>query len=1455
MKKALKTSLSLLLSLLMMFSIVTPAFAEGALVLTGGSSSSSSTTNMPAYQMNMTFSTIDVTNVNFASPTTSMFQNLCTGSISMVATRAVQGITSLLIKKDIPGLSKALVMMQDPATRAELQHKQLVQEMAKSIEEIKQSVARIENQLKDISNKIDEYATAEALRDATTALNGIVSKYQVVWGNYQAVIAAGGTLSQLEDQYAEEASETEESTNTDEQSNPQVAAAKEALTTATNIFINSIEEGGGLSFLNDLQKIPGYLWNPADATSDYDTSYLGAYEAYLRERYPFEHQITSELYTAVDTCINIQLQMLLLYSEYYTYKKEANPTAYSSYTDEYFSKIQYGIIQNMAAMVESTGFGTYMRAEALKEDELTEIKKYDPNLIEPENINSSITINGTEYSAYKIRDNSSLSYYKIITEEIDSKSFVKKIYSDSTNNLDLGKYIYRPSFMLNSQYSDDGIYRMISDISEIPFASSWTDILASLRDYNGCNLSDIPQSLTHLLLYSDNFVSNKLEDSYWQISSILASDSDNSVVVDTDDIYNGDSTFVPLIIYKDISTLSSYSSDGTLILNDKGLVNNQTFVVSDGQTLDISLIELDLDNVTIIISGTGTVISNPDITLKNSSVIITGTEYGDAVFLKNLNVTARNYEEAALTVNTSCNVGIEGTCSFNGTSSEASIEDVYRYYSFERPTFASHGILVNGSNSIVSFVGTKDGIISYNEKQQLIANGAGGGAGICQNCMNLTLRYIDVTAKGSQASLDFELPQSGEQLYTIGAGIGASVSCIITSNGSFNVKTSECIVSKGASTINGTNYLSIENSTVKATGIKSSRRSDSYLGDKIYSEDIGGVNMPENDLYYCVRTGSFTNSTISATNLRISSRFSVKNLNNLFIPDIYTITAYTKGSNGVTTDGVYFKFNGDNGSTGWILASEIGNDKGSCTQTVKGVSVGNITSVEVKTNSSNHWWPGKIDIVSEYNGSSITVYGGRWIGNSGTVLSPDDNIYKVTVNTGTAANSGTDAAIYLQLQDADSTVTSNVHLSDIHQDSNAFEKGDTDVFWIYAPDDFGECTHAKFYSDNSNASSGWLLDSFTIEKVQGSDKDNDKFTVYSGQWFEEERTIDFGKYSGETGAFYIEVKTSDVSKAGTDSNIYLTIYGDKGNTGKINLGTYAQGDNNFEKNDKDCFYIGYDVNGIGTINKIEITKDNKGVGPDWHLEYIKITEVVSSDKDSQSVRFDINQWIENKTYTFNKSSNTMVTGSFIDRDILKGLTKNEDGSYTLVVNRNINMTHEVFDLLIDAGIILTVEMMNDDGEMIYSLTFDGNQITNHHNIELKQGYSASDGNAVIDFLAGAALPAGTTVAINTELLGFTDSDSLVLLTKNEDGEWNETLKLVNADGIVEFSIEEGKALLINNGAPLPEDGETEPDAESEADSELNNICDFFSRLSSFIIKLFNFIINLSVFLLRSCFNQ
>lgn len=62
-------------------------------------------------------------------------------------------------------------------------------------------------------------------------------------------------------------------------------------------------------------------------------------------------------------------------------------------------------------------------------------------------------------------------------------------------------------------------------------------------------------------------------------------------------------------------------------------------------------------------------------------------------------------------------------------------------------------------------------------------------------------------------------------------------------------------------------------------------------------------------------------------------------------------------------------------------------------------------------------------------------------------------------------------------------------------------------------------------------------------------------------------------YSYLATSYHIQVKTGDVSSAGTDANVYLIIYGAKGDTGQLMLRQSASFKNKFERGKTDLFKI------------------------------------------------------------------------------------------------------------------------------------------------------------------------------------------------------------------------------------------------------------------------------------------
>ena len=75
--------------------------------------------------------------------------------------------------------------------------------------------------------------------------------------------------------------------------------------------------------------------------------------------------------------------------------------------------------------------------------------------------------------------------------------------------------------------------------------------------------------------------------------------------------------------------------------------------------------------------------------------------------------------------------------------------------------------------------------------------------------------------------------------------------------------------------------------------------------------------------------------------------------------------------------------------------------------------------------------------------------------------------------------------------------------------------------------------------------------------------------------------------------------TSDIKSAGTDANVSLVVYGEKGKSDDIKLEN--KGDT-FEQGHMDMFKI--DTTEVGVPYKIRVWHDNAGAFSGWHLNKV-----------------------------------------------------------------------------------------------------------------------------------------------------------------------------------------------------------------------------------------------------------
>ncbi|KAJ9526209.1 hypothetical protein QJQ45_009677 [Haematococcus lacustris] len=259
-------------------------------------------------------------------------------------------------------------------------------------------------------------------------------------------------------------------------------------------------------------------------------------------------------------------------------------------------------------------------------------------------------------------------------------------------------------------------------------------------------------------------------------------------------------------------------------------------------------------------------------------------------------------------------------------------------------------------------------------------------------------------------------------------------------------------------------------------------------------------------------------------------------------------------------------------------------------------NVGPMTSVVLRSSGGGlgaAWHLLKLEVASSATGETLVFPWNKWISQEAGLqhtLWPDrdgdgvadvgvagDTVkYRVTVYTSDLRAAGTDAEVFLEMQGSKAVIGST-RLDNAH---NNFERGRKDEFDVTGVD-IGEVTQLTLSHNNTGLAPAWHLDQVEVfhPGLQRT------FTFPCQAWLEatKELGLEGCKRVLKTGAaaaaeglvtYRVLVKTSDVRGAGTDANVFLTLYGPKGDSGERQIETGA---NNFERGALDTFIIKVDV--------------------------------------------------------------------------------------------------------------------------------------------------------------------------------------------------------------------------------------------------------------------------------------
>ncbi|GLD72495.1 lipoxygenase homology domain-containing protein 1 [Lates japonicus] len=197
-----------------------------------------------------------------------------------------------------------------------------------------------------------------------------------------------------------------------------------------------------------------------------------------------------------------------------------------------------------------------------------------------------------------------------------------------------------------------------------------------------------------------------------------------------------------------------------------------------------------------------------------------------------------------------------------------------------------------------------------------------------------------------------------------------------------------------------------------------------------------------------------------------------------------------------------------------------------------------------------------------------------------------------------------------------------------------FERGAEDMFIVELEDVGDVIEKIRIGHDNRGVNPGWHLDRVEIRRLLRKGKGSETVIFPCECWLAKSEDdgetvrelvpsdIITEKLSRdgslkvtevevedalETHTYKVSVMTGDVYGTGTDANVFLTIYGDLGDTGERKLSKSETNSNKFERGSVDKFTI--EAVDLGQIFKIKIRHDNSMVSPDWYLDQVEVLDV------------------------------------------------------------------------------------------------------------------------------------------------------------------------------------------------------------------------------------------------------
>jgi hypothetical protein len=238
--------------------------------------------------------------------------------------------------------------------------------------------------------------------------------------------------------------------------------------------------------------------------------------------------------------------------------------------------------------------------------------------------------------------------------------------------------------------------------------------------------------------------------------------------------------------------------------------------------------------------------------------------------------------------------------------------------------------------------------------------------------------------------------------------------------------------------------------------------------------------------------------------------------------------------------------------------------------------------------------------------------------------------YEIAVVTGSDVGAGTDSRVYCTLfGNICAGSSGEFHLINSAEHSDAFETGSTDTFQHILSRSLGRISSICIRHDASGLGSDWQLQRVTVKDVTSGE-----VTEFEhGGWLTKERcsvVLSAHRQSIQSAAgflYEVSVDTGSDPGSGTDSKVYVVLYGEDGqSSGELALTRSILHSDPFETGKTDTFRHVL-RNSLGRVHFVRVRHDATGVGSDWKLDRVRVRDISSG----LTIEFDHGDWLTNST--------------------------------------------------------------------------------------------------------------------------------------------------------------------------------------------------------------------------------